>query len=392
MSSLEHLIRYESAHSGLAFRRDVYAPGDEAAAIIDCLALANAEIGNRSRYLCLGVDDRADGAGRLVGVRRDEIRAFKRRFDRLIADAIEPGLAASVHAVEIDGRSIGVIRLKHCTARPYLARTAMGKALAAGVGYIRRGAKNHPLQRADMQRMFGAGEDRAAAKAAVRVGFHGAEPLERLALPALPVNRLPSDVAADALRSMLAAKEQSRSLFGRTETRLSRLVHAKFFGMDAPFARQSDDSLLQALESVDADYRVADEHYLYEIRAHKLNLLVVNDSATNLTEARLRVTIPRLKRVGIAEKIFTESDLELALDGYPKLSVDARQITLEADLGTLYARRGIRAFREPARFWAREEAAGKSIPFRYELIASELAEPVAGTLVLAIEAAALKSV
>ena len=65
MSTLEQLIRFESAHSRLAFRRDIYGAGQDAEAVIDCLALANADTSAR-RYLFLGVDDSGDAGATAI--------------------------------------------------------------------------------------------------------------------------------------------------------------------------------------------------------------------------------------------------------------------------------------------------------------------------------------
>jgi len=41
MATLAHLIRYESPHSGLAFRESLYRKGEDAEVVADCLALVN---------------------------------------------------------------------------------------------------------------------------------------------------------------------------------------------------------------------------------------------------------------------------------------------------------------------------------------------------------------
>jgi len=396
MSKIDDLIRFESANSGLAFRAAVYGSKEFAEAVIDCLALANADLKGRSRYLIIGVDDSPGGKRRFPGIGRSELVRFARRFLGVVGAAVEPELTLGVHVHEVDNRLFGVIRLRNCEHAPYLARTSIGTTLQPGMGFIRRGATNHPLQRADMARMFAATSIEPAAGvgagAGIQIGFHGKEPLERLSLPALPVQKLPSKLAGEALRNMLRAQEQSRHALGQTETRLSRLVHARNFGVEVPYAKHSDDSLLASLESVERDFRAADEHYLYEVRAHKLNLLIANNSEEILHGARIVVSLPNYSGMGVASRIHTESEDEAPPGGYPAVVASSRAIKLESELGTLYPNRKVRAFREPIRFWAREEAAGQSLPVRVALHADEFSHPVQRTLELSIESATLRTV
>lgn len=390
MSTLEHLVRYESPHSGLELRRSIYGPDEAASAVIDCLALANADIKGR-RFVILGVDEH-DGERKLVGVDRREFDRFKRRFRELVRAHIEPRLEATVRALELDGRLIAYVRIKDCVSQPYLVRQDLGDSLRAGMGFVRRGARNYPLQRSDMQHMFARSQKSAPAKPAIRIGFAGREPVEHVTLGVLGVSKLPSELAAERLKSLLAAHGEARDVFGHTETRLSRLVHARLYGVDVPYRKRSDSSLVAALENVETDFSAADRHYLYELRAHKLNFMIANDTDSDLCNARFRVTLPNTEGTGVAERIFTEDETEVAPDGYPRIESGSRTVSLETDLDTLYAGRSVRVFREPARLWLREAAAGKAVPVDYSLAADELSEPIRGSLIIYVDKAALKSV
>ena len=399
MATLRNLILDESPHSGLAFRESVYESAEDDQVIVDCLALANSDSRGR-RYLFFGVDVLDDDSRELVGVDRTELARFRQRFKRLIARYIEPELKATVRAVEVDRCLIGYVRIEDCTAPPYLVRRALGKRLQVGQGYIRRGTRNRPLRRSDMQRMF-AGErepsgrresaDRrvpAGTRPAARIGFAAQEPLERVTFPALSVSKLPSELAAERLKSMLELHDQSRERFGQTESRLTRLMHAKLYGAEVPFEKHSDDSLVSALKNVDIDYSAADEHYLYEVRAHRLNLSVINETDENLHDAVLYLKMPVVEGAGIADRVYAEDRLEaVQVEGYPKVDSDERTVSVEANLGTLYVGRNTPAFREPARFWARPKAAGKAVPMDYELVARELENPVRGSLIIYVDKA-----
>jgi len=390
-SNLNDLIRFESAHSSLAFRAAVYDKEALGRAIIDCMALANAD-GEARRYLFLGVDDGPDGKRRLVGVDRHDLARFERRLRALVSRTIDPAPSIRVGCVEVDDRLIGYVRIKDCVARPYLLKRALGAAHPAGVGYIRRGTKILPLKRADLERMFARSQRRPVAAPTIRVGFHESDLSERLTLPALPLNKLPSQLAAERLKSIMAAQNQARDVFGKTETRFSRLMHAKLYGAEIPYERHTDDSLVAALDKIDLDYRAADEHYMYEVRTHRLNLVVTNDSDDALREARLQLRVPRLEGIGIAERIYAESPAAIVRDGYPRVTTEPQSLSVSAELGTLPGQRSVRAFREPLRFIAREQAVDRDVRVDYELTAKDLAQPITGSLTIRIQRAALKSV
>jgi hypothetical protein len=162
--------------------------------------------------------------------------------------------------------------------------------------------------------------------------------------------------------------------------------------MDIPFEKHSQESLVMALDRAKGDYRAADEHHMYEVRAHKLNLLLVNETQRRLHGVAVHLNIPLVKGVGVAERVYTESEDKLPPDGYPHVSLGRRAVTLSAELDTVFGQQSVPVFREPARVWAREEAVGKSITVEYEVRASELREPVRGNLVITIDKEPLKDV
>ena len=344
MSRLEDLIRYESPGSSVAFRGAIYGPQDDAELVRDCVALANADVRTRRRFIFLGVDDSGSDARRFPGVRRKDLIRLKQDLSARLAQLIEPVLEPSVHGIEIDGTLIGILCFEDCRAAPYLTKRNLGANLPAGVGFIRRGARIMPLQRADMRRMFERSAERELPAALVRVGFAGKELESRVTLPVLGIKKLPSQVAADRLRTVLEANAQAREAFGETQTRIARLVHAKVFGVDAPFQKQGDATLMQVMASVDKDHGAADDHYRYEVRAHKLDLLVSNDRETVLNNVRLVLMLGKSPGIGVARRIYAEHDDLVPRDGYPEVVETGSKIRISADIGTLHPQRRCHAF------------------------------------------------
>lgn len=383
MRDTRELVRSENAGSGLAFRASVPVEDEDDSLIRDILSLANADW-TGPRLLVLGVDDTIPGKRKIPGVDRAELIALKRRLARLAAEHIEPALELSLGAAEIDDRLVAVVRIGRCTEPPYLVKAGLGARLPAGIGFVRRGTRTVPLRRAELERMFTRGRPPAKPDFAVRVGFGGQALLEETTLAVLPVGQLPSELAAERLRTMLEAKEASREALGRTETRFSRLVHTRIYGAETPFEAHTDESLRQRLEHTVDDYGDADAFHQFEVRAHKLQLAVRNEGARELSDARLRFRLQRMEGIGVAERLYREDADQTATGSYPAVTADSNAIRFESRLGRLVPERKIDAFSEPPRLWIREPAAGKTLVLDYELEAREIDTPLRDSLLIHI--------
>ncbi len=391
MKDIEQLIRSGSAGTELILREALYGADEDAAVIADCLALANAESRFPFRYVVFGIDDTMDDEHRFVGVRKDELVTFKRRFLTLIADGIEPELRATVRAIRIDNLLFGFIRIEDCVQRPYLTKRPIAPGMPAGVGITRRGAGNLALTRSALQRLFANSANVSRTPHGITIGFPGDPLLRELSLPVLALKELPSEIAAAKLRALLHATDQQREQFGGTQTHIMRLVHAKLFGAHEPYNRRSDDSLAEKLASVARDYSAADEHYLYEKRAHKINLVIDHRGDAPLSNVSIRLTTGQLPGFGIADRIYPEPDGARAASGYPQVLDENYSTVVAEELGTLHPRQSSNVFREPLRVWTREQAAGRTPLLEYRLTADELAEPLTGYLTIRIVKPAAKA-
>jgi hypothetical protein len=383
MSQLEDLVRFENANSGVAFREGVYAAAEQTAFLRDVLALANAAV-QGPRFLIVGVRDTVGGKRTIEGIGREQWTELKNRLGAWVGGIVEPPLKIAVRALEIEGKLVGLVCLAACEDPPYLLSEQAPAGLPIGGGWVRRGTQHFPLLRADLQRMFEAKLAVAAPVADVTIGFAGETPQHEIELPILRLDRLPSAVAAEKLRKVLAAKQSAKAMFGRTVTQLSRLVHAQLFGVDRAYESHSDESLRMLIAGTAESHRAADEHYAFETRAHRLDLVVGNASGTPLGNAMLHMRLPRIDAVGVAERLYQDPERPAKVDGYPRVHVGAQAIDIETDLGVLPPGKITRAFREPPRFWARPGAAGKTLPLDVTLHARELREPIRETLVLRI--------
>jgi hypothetical protein len=381
MSQLEDLIRFENANSSLAFRERTYGADEGEDLVRELLALANAAASG-PRFMFFGVEDAASETRRIVGIAETAWNDLRSRVDAVVP-GIEPSLTVAMRMLKVDGASVGMLFLPACDDPPYLLARAAGPGLPAGAGWIRRGTRIQALLRADLQRIFADKLATAAPLApALAIGFPGDVLQREIALPVLALDRLPSAVAVAKVHKILAVKESARAAFGRTETGLSRLVHAQVYGADTPYESHSDNSLRMQIERAAKDFRTEDEHYSFELRAHKLDLRVSNPGPVALQAATLQFTLPRRDALGIAERLYTATGF--TRDGYPRVTTGKHTINVEVAIGTIAAAATRSVFREPPRLWARPGAGGVTLPVDVTLHARELREPVRETLLIRI--------
>jgi hypothetical protein len=382
MRELEDLVQFENANSGLAFRERVHGSNERAELLRDLIGLANASV-QGPRFLVLGVSDVVGGKRTISGMSAETWNKWRAKLSSLIGGMVEPPLDVAARTLEINGKVVGVLSLAACADQPYLTSGRAGIDLPPGAGWLRRGTQLYPLLRQDLQRMFEAKLARAVPVVDLKIGFAGKEPRTAIALPVLRLERLPSAVAAKKLRKILEAKQDAASV-GRTQTRLMRLVHAQVFGVERPYESHSDDSLRMQIDKSKEDYRTADEHYAFEVRAHRLDIVVYNPGSVALDNATIRITLPRVDGTGVAERLYAPADAQAPTSGYPRVKTSGRTISIEAEVGSLPAGSTVSVFEHAPRFWVRSAAADKAIPIDVVLQARELRDPVRETLTVRI--------
>lgn len=379
MPALLDLIRNADADSSVSFRERVYRRGEQGELLRDVIALANAAVVGR-RFLILGVADPDGGERRFPGVSARSWKIFCTVVPDFLARTVEPALRITLQQVKIDDALVGALCLERCEDPPYLLSRRVSATLPAGGGWIRRGVRQRRLLRKHLQRIFEARFKREEI-GDVAVGFPGELPREELMLPVLPLDSLPSAFAANKIERKLTAKRVSKSVLGHTDSRIARLVHAQVSGEGVPYVEQGTGTMLAILGAVPHENAVADNHYQFELRAHRLNLMLNNLGDKVQTDLVLTLKIPCIDGVEVADRVYPALGTRGPKHGmYPKVDVGPKTIAVQV-AGLRIPRRGsIEAFFEPLRLILREGAAGQTIRIAYCLQGPTLAKPVQGRL------------
>lgn len=381
MSKLEDIVRFETANSGLAFRKSPYGKGERDSLLIDVLALANARV-DGPRLLVLGVRDEVGGKRGLKGVNSKVLPKMFASYKHIVGDCIEPALEISLRTVAIQERTLAVLVLRDCGDQPYLLSKDVSQELRKGDGWIRRGGHQSRLGRDDMRGMFRTQTQIEAAVCEMQVAFDGATPTSTIELPVLPLTSKPSDQARKRIHGLLEAKKAAHDRLGRTDTWVDRLAFARVHGADQPYETQSPLSLLEQLGQSEEEHAAADQYYEYELRAHKLNLAVVNLGDGPLSNATLTVDVPTVDGVEVADHIYPPVGVDAADvgPGYPGVDLDEDGAHVAAAIDRVNPGARVQAFRRSLRLLLREPAANTSLTLRYTLTGKGLKNPVTGEL------------
>jgi hypothetical protein len=380
MGNLRDLVAVGNADSALSFRERPYASGEQLELLCDVIALANAEVSG-ARFLCLGVSDSPNLERTFPGVSRRAWDRTSKVVPTLIDQAIEPQIRIRMLELLLGEALIGVICLDACDDQPFLFSRRVSSLISPGSGWIRCGTKQRPLLRADLQRIFEKKFRTCGVSTEIRVGFHGRVPREEITLPVLPLDAMPSALAARRVEKILDARRLSKAVLGRTDTRIDRLVHAQVSNDAQAYQSHDTTTLKTMLCHIPREQASADEHYQFETRTHKLNLLVGNLTEQALSDVHLVLNIPRVEGVGVVERIHAPpSQQALLQQRYPLVEVGPQAVTVQAE--GIYVPKGatVDAFREPLRLFLREPVVGKTIPVGYILHGRGLSGAIRGTL------------
>ena len=179
----------------------------------------------------------------------------------------------------------------------------------------------------------------------------------------------------------MAAKAEADKAANLNDSRIERLTHARLYGHTAPYMQLTPEGLLEKLANTSAEHADADRYYTCELRAHKINFLLVNNSKQELKQATLTFEIPRTPGVELSEQIYSAPGSTTPIPtGYPALTLGKGNIVSRTEWKRIPAGARLSTFSQPLRLQLREPVIGKTLSIRYILEAKNLKDIVVGTL------------
>ena len=382
MADLESIIRGAPESSVLSFRPRAYG-SDHESFLTDLLAICNAH-GSHTRILCLGVDNQSDQRS-FIGIDEENAAQCERAI-ALVNTYIEPAPAVRFVNLQIDGVRVGAYVLTGATETPYLMAKDFSPSLVTGMGFVREDTQHRRLTRTDLQVLFQNTKAQPKPQKGLIVAFATKGFPSQVSLSALPLTRLPSSAASDRIKAMMAAKAEADKASNLEDSRIERLVHARLYGHTAPYQQMTPEALREKAQTAQQDNAEADRYYINELRAHKINFVLANQTQNELKDVQLTLEFPRLDGVDISERIFSPPGKSVEVPtGYPALKLGNENITTQSTWPRLPAGSKVSTFTQPMRLQLREQAVGKTLSVRYILQAKNLPDLVMGSLSITID-------
>lgn len=397
------LIQHENEKTGLDFKAVLYKADKFDDLLKDFMAMANAAL-DEDRYIVVGVKHHPSSERMFLGV---EEFVDDATYYQLVHSSIEPDIHFEYFHVEVEGKKVGVFRIFNCDNQPYLMKKETNN-LRRGDGFIRKGTSQMRLMRSDFDKIFAKRQlvDDLTGKIDAVLESNG-----RPCVTLQPWAELapPSEEAAIRIRAIIAEKEAAEA------ARAARLnnypgLHKSMFpsslakglklgpGMSLKYEDRDVPTLKANLEKVQETYREKDLHYLYEQKAHKINILLTNTADRYLEDCSVEIKLKRSFAFVVAPTVYEKPQSNgggyLSLPvvrapsharlHYPKVKADAEWYTILAHPGDLKHKLPTAALSVPLRVLLPPGSAGNKLEMVLTIFGKNLPKPYVRTLLVDI--------
>ena len=383
MNRLLKIARAATPGKNTQFRKDKYGSSGIRSFLRDVLAMANAPV-EGPRYIIVGADYDAQGHKRLNSIDAADFSG-KPSYQSLANEYIEPSVRIRYKPVSIEGKRIGVFEIGDCQDRPYMMRIDYSEKLRRGDAYIRTKDSALKMGRRQLAELFERKFRDSVSADDIEIGFPGEIIHKDLQVNCCDLSQLPSAEASKKLDELFAVRNQSKKT-GST-TVMARLTHARLFGADDPYVDRSPDDLMKEMKELRHKYRDHDNHFLFESRAERVQMVVYNQGQEPIVDASLSLIMPNhnafyvaatLPKVPRDDGFADRTPDEIA--EYPSVSLKDDSVQVTSKIGDIPIGEPIDVFVAPLRLCAGKDLGGKRFGIRYALHGQNLRSPAKGKL------------
>ena len=383
MNRLLNIARSATSGRGVQFRKTAYGGKGVRQFLRDVIAIANAGI-EGNRYIVVGVDFDRKGNRRLHSVPQDDF-AGKPSYQSLVTDFIEPPVRVKYQPVTLDGKQLGVFEIGDCQDRPYMMRVDQSETLRRGDAYIRVNDSPLKMGRRQLQDLFEQKFRDSVSADRIEIGFPGEIIHKDFRLPTVDLSQLPSAVASAKLKQLIEIQAKSRD--SGSTTVMARLTHARLFGSDSPYQDKSPTDLLQEMAQIKKRHYHADQHFLFETNARKLQLVVYNQGDEPIEDASLSLFMPNHNAFYVASCLpkvprngsFVDRRSDDA-GSYPSVNLKDDTVQVTDKLGDIPIDAPVMVFDTELRICVGSDLKGRRFGIRYSLFGRNLRTPASGQL------------
>jgi hypothetical protein len=383
MNRLLKIARTATPGTGIQFRKDKYGSSGIRSFLRDVLAMANAAV-DGPRYIIVGADFDGRGRKNVHSIDADDFSG-KPSYQALANEYIEPPLRIRYKPVTIDGQRVGVFEVGDCQDRPYMMRIDYSEKLRRGDAYVR--VKNDAMKmgRRQLAELFERKFRDSVSAGDIEIGFPGEIIHKDLSINVCDLAQLPSAEASKKLDQLIGIRKSSRNT-GST-TVMARLTHARLFGADDPYVDRTPDELMQEMRELRIKYRDQDNHFLFESRAERVQMVVYNQGEEPIIDASLSLIMPNHNAFYVAETLpkvprdrsFSDRTPD-EIAAYPSVTLKDDSVQVTSKIGDIPVGEPVDVFVAPLRLCVGKELSGKRFGVRYALHGQNLRSPAKGNL------------
>lgn len=306
------LITYENESTGLDFKAATYRADRSESLLKDIMAMANADL-QSDRYIIVGVKHYPSGEREVLGV---EDYVDDASYYQLVHSNIEPDIQFEYFYLPVGEKKVGVFRIFRCDDPPYMIKKD-GSTLKRGDSYIRKGTSQMKLMRSDVDRIFRQKQSADDLASKIEAVFECDGKIGTTLEPR-PLYVLPSEKAANEIRSVIAAKEKSAAKQAarlKAQQENPAALPSPFHNLNALRAallpgltyQQRDVPTLQRdLELVKETYEEDDLYSVYEKNSHKINIVFTNHGHRYIEDCSVEIRIKKAFDFTIASRVYAK--------------------------------------------------------------------------------------
>ena len=363
---LKQLLQQPKFAANLLFRN----PFREAASeqlVKEVIALANADV-EGPRYIVFGVNLATMQGSGVVGISESAMADLKKAH-RAVSALVEPLVHLAFIYDKIEGRLVGALEIDGCDDAPYAVRQD-AKPLTAGQSWIIENRTLRAIGADDLERIRARTARRQTWE--VAVGFDGQPDCDLLKVDVPDRSNPPSIHERHAAKKSFDWKKAAKDAVGTMNTRVLRLMHTREHGPDAKFDNRGLETLIGIFEGAGKDHTDADNHYIFEEKALRLNLTVRNKGQERLDDVTLELVLPRAADFSVADRLYADpkdkqAQLRAQVAGYPEVQCGKDDFRVHAALGNVEPNRTVHAFRCPLRLVVGPKMEGQKVAILYRL-------------------------
>jgi len=386
MDRLLKIARSGTPETGIQFRTQAYGNDGIRSFLRDVLALANASV-EGNRYIVVGVDFDDKGRKRMHAIDTEDFSG-KPSYQSLANEFIEPPIRIRYKPVSFDGTRIGVFEIGDCQDRPYMMRADFSEQLRRGDAYKRVKDAAVKMGRRQLMELFEHKFRDSVSAGDIEIGFPGDIIHKELALPTCDLSNMPSALASAKLEEMLNIRNNVSRNSGST-TMVARLTHARLYGTEDPYVDRSPEEIMVELNEIRTRYRHQDDHFLFDDRAEKLQLVVYNQGDEPIIDASLSIALPnhnafyvadRLPKRPVNDRFVDRTPDEIA--SYPAVTLKDDSVHITTKIGDIPTGEPIEVFTSPLLMCVGSDLQDRRFGIRYALHGQNLRAPAKGQLKL----------